>query len=977
MRSRVSIGRRFVWPAVVLSVGAAWAADDFPKPYTAPCVERENVFAFTEKPAMKLVAKDKYEISFAVKGACDAAVAILDPDPKRELVEGRGTVVRHLASGVLGANAPAPFQKNSLKQTIVWDGKDDLGTYVKDPEALRVRVSLGLKPEFDRRLGGTSPKNLPGVVWGVTVAEDAAYVFTLGGGGFSHFGVRAFDHDGKYLRSLVPPPAGMAESKIEGMGYVEYEKGRRAVHSPFVNDSVCYSAQILPHITGKGCHNFQPAKVGKRLFFCNFGEGSWGSYIAKLEWAGDDALKLHYIHDDGSTDVRGLDGVPILGGGGTYTNMAASPDGRFIYMTTMAICNGATVPPMVMRVAAGGELSSEKFVGDPKNPGSDNAHLNTPFGVACDSKGRVYVCDGLNNRVQIFSPKGEWLKTLPVKSPLLVCVHQKTGALYVLHEDRLRGKTTGRLTKFRSFDALEEEWHMDDFGGDVMALDSWTAKPRLWVAGERTSITRLPAHPSVDRPGLRIYEDDGKTMRRIADFDEEARKEAGANYMGRWSGVSCSGKLACDPTRERVYVSGGIFTQARCFDLRSGSLLHSVLFPGKMNDLAFDKRGYMHAHFDRGFYQPGVGRLDPDQATLDEDRFSKNRYRLKECPYDYGVQDRGGRGSRGGQWQGILPVKDQGGSKFFQDGIGVNMRGDVAEVCNIYYIPKMDDMMLQTGWGGDNKQNRGDQSYASFLRRVQEAEQRGDQVYSMRRAPGFPLWGGTVWTFDRSGELRRECAAIGGQLINGVGIDEDRHLYYVAGKVGSTRMIDGKPFLQNRYGRFGVEGRAKAGWSRDHPFTGTLIRTAGEQTKLLLKDAKIPLDETPERPLDLDGGWVEGAEWMYAGASPTVAHACSCPTLRSHLDWYRRTFVPEAYRHSFGVVDTAGNLIMHLGTYGNFDSGNGAKSAIPVGGDNIAVFVPRMISGTDNYLCFDDWGERLVVLKIAYHAEETAPVRMK
>jgi hypothetical protein len=94
-------------------------------------------------------------------------------------------------------------------------------------------------------------------------------------------------------------------------------------------------------------------------------------------------------------------------------------------------------------------------------------------------------------------------------------------------------------------------------------------------------------------------------------------------------------------------------------------------------------------------------------------------------------------------------------------------------------------------------------------------------------------------------------------------------------------------------------------------------------------------------------------------------------------DWYKRTFVPESYRHSIGVVDAAGNLIMHLGRYGNFDSGNGAKSAIPVGGDNIACFLPRFIAATDNYLAFDDRGERLAVLKLNYHAEETTPVRMK
>ena len=52
-------------------------ADDFPKPYSPPCVEREDVFEFTEKPAVKNLGNDKYEITFAAKGSCDVTVGIL------------------------------------------------------------------------------------------------------------------------------------------------------------------------------------------------------------------------------------------------------------------------------------------------------------------------------------------------------------------------------------------------------------------------------------------------------------------------------------------------------------------------------------------------------------------------------------------------------------------------------------------------------------------------------------------------------------------------------------------------------------------------------------------------------------------------------------------------------------------------------------------------------------------------------------
>ena len=110
-------------------------------------VKRQEVFEFVQKPVLRRTG-DRVEISFESKGCCDVTVAVEDP---------AGGIVRHLASGVLGPKAPAPLQKDALKQTLVWDGKDDAGRYRDDRESLSVRVSLGLKPQFERSLF-TSPK---------------------------------------------------------------------------------------------------------------------------------------------------------------------------------------------------------------------------------------------------------------------------------------------------------------------------------------------------------------------------------------------------------------------------------------------------------------------------------------------------------------------------------------------------------------------------------------------------------------------------------------------------------------------------------------------------------------------------------------------------------------------------------------------------------------------------------------------------
>jgi hypothetical protein len=186
-------------------------------------------------------------------------------------------------------------------------------------------------------------------------------------------------------------------------------------------------------------------------------------------------------------------------------------------------------------------------------------------------------------------------------------------------------------------------------------------------------------------------------------------------------------------------------------------------------------------------------------------------------------------------------------------------------------------------------------------------------------------------------------------------------------------------------GRGGILGKP-AGKDGLYPFTGTLVKARGKDVRLLTLKAPVAMDAPPARPPDLMDSptpslfgkeywaWLEGAEWLYAGASPITCNTCACPQQRPHTDWYKRTYVPEAYRHSIGIVDTGGNLIMHLGRYGNLDSGDGPKSRIPAGGDGIGMFLVRFVSGTDNYLVFDDYGERLVVLRLNYHAEETVEI---
>jgi hypothetical protein len=424
--------------------------------------------------------------------------------------------------------------------------------------------------------------------------------------------------------------------------------------------------------------------------------------------------------------------------------------------------------------------------------------------------------------------------------------------------------------------------------------------------------------------------------------------------------------------------------RSRMFDLKSGRFLGGS--PGcspAPSEIAFDKRGYIHAHMAAGFPEgkQAIGRLDAGHVvTLD-----RGARRYAEVPYDYGVERVADYGVR---WAGVLPLVATD-HQLWTWGFGVNMRGDVAVTMHVEFAPKMETEAWQEAnlWRVQReamgKWLPPTTRYETWMKTVQEQERKGLETYFIRREPGIPLTGATVWTFDASGELRRKGAVIAGARNNGAQIDEDGKLYFTNARF---RMAGDKPFLAGLGGNFGgepIDPRNAA------PFLGAYMKTAQEGARFILKNAKIPMDQPPGRPPDLafppagSGGayhgedswaWVEGAEWIYAGASPIVAEHCDCPQMRAWLDWYKRSFVPEAYRHSVGVLDCAGNLILHVGQYGNFDSGNAGGKRIRVEGDGVATTMARYVSGTDDYLCISDWGQALIVAKLDYHAEETAPV---
>ena len=66
------------------------------------------------------------------------------------------------------------------------------------------------------------------------------------------------------------------------------------------------------------------------------------------------------------------------------------------------------------------------FLGDPLKFGSDDSHFNIPINLHIDDQNRFYICDYLNNRVQVFDSNKKLLKSINIKYPAYVTVLPKS-----------------------------------------------------------------------------------------------------------------------------------------------------------------------------------------------------------------------------------------------------------------------------------------------------------------------------------------------------------------------------------------------------------------------------------------------------------------------------------------------------------------------------------------------------------------------
>ena len=911
-------------------------------------VKRKNVFEFTKKPEMK-DEKNTTTISFAVKEFCDATVAIENNE---------GKILRHLASGVLGDNAPEPFKKSSLEQTIIWDNKDDQGKYLDDKANLKVRVSLGLQAESEKDLYYSPYKRISSLTV-LYAAPEGVYVYE--GMGRDH--VRLYGHDGIYDKTIYPFPASQLK-KVKGLNWVKAPDGHEVVEKESI-----YKQTMLT--SGENDGNDGIGTLGME------GLGVTGLTVKgkRIALAFEHINRLATDGSSGEMPLKGpKTGIVIKKGGGQTqiigpTSMAFSPDGKIVYLTGYMWQNGQATNSggdisgclhavFKMNYENNDEMTVFAGFNSEKNYGSDDAHLAVPTSVETDSVGNIYVSDFANDRVQIFDPAGKLLKSLSVKNPAKVLVHQKTGEIFVFSWavigitfdlDKKIGfdpaKVPQKALVFTAYPEMklkqEDEFPLGPGNrafifsmGQVyqLTLDSWTEDPTIWVVGRKHIVSESDKtwnwmasqqlnDPKLWEAGVRRVQLKKGKWEIVGNFNTEAKKDIIRTLPPSWN----IQQLYFNPKSEKLYIgeADSAPTTKAFMELIEVDPVTSktaiVKLPFNPQDIDFDINGLIYMRT-----MNVLGRFDLTS--------------MKEIPFDYGderaaVGCDGGIGGRATPIVSGIMLPATNAICYHQGGLSVNANGDIAVACHnrTTYVanPKIVGV----------KPIASTTSYAPT-----QFQGRLENPVSI-----------CVHIWEKNGKVKSEDAVKGSPQTDGIFIDKDSNVYMMT---TASRMIEGKPV-----------GNGMA---------STLIKFKNNSKGKFLSPEggiPIPLNKTdyPNRPQDIRGLWVENAEWMYGGVG-FGAHnggACCCWFARWKLDYFARSIVPEPLQYSIGVIDSAGNLILKIGQYGNEDS-KGKNSKEPLGGDEVGLFHPCFVTTqTDRRIFVSDIGnEKVFSVKLKYVVNE-------
>jgi DNA-binding beta-propeller fold protein YncE len=918
-------------------------------------VKPEQVFEFSTKPSV-IRSKGEFVISFASKGFCDVTVAIENSS---------GKILRHLVSGVLGANAPAPLAKKSKQQKVIWDGKDDQGRYIDDLGDVVVRVSLGLKPRLERTLYW-SPHKRYGSMPLLAAGPEGMYVFDGKGVDF----LRLFDHDGEYLRTVYPFPRDKVK-KVSGIKHYDFPQGYRLpVKGGIYQDTLLTSGpnwHSKNHSVARHSNaGSAMALRGKRLALAHI-------EVNRLSTDGSSGgLKLRGAHTGYKVkSVAG--GMPVNIG---PSSIAFSPDGKTLYTTGYLWRTGSwrRVPGCYHAVFKSNYESNDPpkiFLGDLKKHGQDARHFRVPTSVATDAQGRVYVTDFLNNRVQVYSSAGKPLKTLKTPKPAKVCLHRKTGEIYVfsypvvgvpyelykkytyapkdIKQTLVRFSAMPQGKKLSSepfplgtadssgFEATGHVYHVE--------LDSWATTPTVWVVGRKHAArgaefsfsghySKNDLDPRLWQAGIRIQKRVKGKWQVTYSFGQKCTKDVLRASPPKHNVQ----RLIVNPRNGRLYVaepdSGPTIKASKSWlEIRPRSgRIKEIKLPFNAMEGAFDLNGLVYLR--------------------NTDYIARYTFPVfREVPWDYGEEKAklGNDGSINGRSTSAISALKMPTTSpvcYHQGGIAVSASGKVIASCAYRYVG------ISSG-------------------RLSTKKTKAKDVYKPALYPGR-ITNSTspcIHVWDKHGQLLHEDAVPGVGQCDGVGIDRDDNIYVMQ---APSRFYNGKRYFNN--------------------MSQTLMKVLPGKNKVI-SSGRAPMKLTqagkPARSPDLwstrhGQAWVQGAQWLYGGVGFAGFNmigsggGCACWFSRFTLDYFARSIAPEPLQFRVAVLDSAGNLILRIGRYGNVQDGKpliskgGPAVTRSIGGDEVSLVHACFVgTHTDRRIFISDLGNaRILSVKLDYHATE-------
>lgn len=486
--------------------------------------------SFTAAPSLTKEGST-WQVEFAISENADVEVSIVDPKDS--------SVVRHLAAGVLGANAPSPLAANTLAQSIAWDGLDDFGNIAAQPESLSARVRAGMSVKLicfgAERLnmfpgaGRVSCGLIPGDNGSVYLQGKINNVATI----------RQYDAQGNYMKTVFPPPAGLPADSVTSYGINVLPEGGWApkttyAHYPSVTTSLLNSssAYLMP-IGGPGELVVSDGMNIQRLTQGGACLGASTRLITPTPQAPAGFGNLcgpRYFTASHNPEILYLTGwyYAATDGGSWLLNACDTgfwADGQ-VFKVDKA--TGMVTPWIRLDSIPVSRADRLAQIG-----GGANATA-TIHGVAIDDAGHVFVCDRLHKRISVYDTNAVLVGSVPVLDPDLVALSERTGAIYVATRADANGMTLVKLSGWDNQATALDTVRLTN------SVDTWMGSPALVVV-ENGNVTNIWVGYSF---GFRMYTDDGSDVTLSLDFGNTTDLPVSALSVDR---------LAVDPKTETVY----------------------------------------------------------------------------------------------------------------------------------------------------------------------------------------------------------------------------------------------------------------------------------------------------------------------------------------------------------------------------------------------------------------------------------------